>query len=176
MPLGPWANAICHLDAWAVGEEEGKSYLEQHTVNDQARLMNPIFLTGDPEWEDCTVEVGVRPLSLDDMAGVVFRYHTNRHYYLFALTGGNRARLAVRLPLEDSFRVAKWRELGEAAFPYDTNGYHRLRVENQGAKILAYVDDRLILSAEDDELLRGKAGVTANIPARFQDFRVQRRR
>ena len=63
----------------------------------------------------------MRPLSLDDMAGVVFRYHTNRHYYLFALTGGNRARLAVRLPLEDTFRVAKWRELGEAAFPYDTD-------------------------------------------------------
>ena len=69
--------------------------------------------------------------------------------------------------------MAKWRELGESAFPYDTTAYHRLRVENQGAKILAYIDDRLILSAEDDELLRGKAGVTANIPARFQDFRVQ---
>src|SRR3954468_9699527 len=107
------------------------------------------------------------------MAGVVFRYHTNRHSYLFALTGGNRARLAVRLPLEGSFRVAKWRELGEAAFPYDTAGYHRLRVENRGAKIVAYVDDRLILSAEDDELPRGKAGVTANIPARFRDFRVR---
>lgn len=87
VPLGAWANAICHLDAWAVGEEEGKSYLEQHTANDQARLMNPIFLTGDPEWEDCTIEVAVRPLSLDDVAGVVFRYHTNRHYHLFALTG-----------------------------------------------------------------------------------------
>src|SRR5215475_11523113 len=31
VPLGPWANAICHVDAWAVGEEDGKSYLEQHT-------------------------------------------------------------------------------------------------------------------------------------------------
>ena len=51
VPLGPWANAICHLDAWAVGEEDGRSYLEQHTVNDQARLMNPTFLTGDPEWD-----------------------------------------------------------------------------------------------------------------------------
>ena len=120
MPLGPWANAICHLDAWAAGEEEGKPYLEQHTVNDQARLLNPMFLTGEPEWEDYTVEVSVRPLSLDDMAGVVFRYHTNRHHYLFALTGGNRARLALRLPLEDKFRVAKWHELGETAFPYDT--------------------------------------------------------
>ena len=60
--------------------------------------MNPLFITGDPEWEDYTVEVQVRPLSLDDMAGVVFRYHTNRHYYLFALTDGKTARLAVRLP------------------------------------------------------------------------------
>lgn len=51
VPLGPWANAICHLDAWAVGDEEGKPYLEQHTVNDLAGLMSPLFVTGDPEWE-----------------------------------------------------------------------------------------------------------------------------
>ena len=132
VPLGPWANAICHLDAWAVGDEEGTPYLEQHTVNAQAALMNPLFITGDPEWGDYTVEVEVRPLSLDDMAGVVFRYHTNRHYYLFALTGGKTARLAVRLPLEKTFRVAEWRELGSVAFPYDTTHYYRLTVENAG--------------------------------------------
>jgi hypothetical protein len=172
VPLGPWANAICHLDAWAVGEEEGKTYLEQHTVNDQPRLMNPIFLTGDPEWTNYTVEVSVRPLSLDDMAGVVFRYHTNRHYYLFALTGGNRARLALRLPLETTFRVADWRELGSAEFTYDTTRYYRLRVENERSKIRAFIDDMLILTAADADLIQGKAGVTANIPARFQDFRV----
>jgi rhamnogalacturonan endolyase len=172
VPLGPWANAICHLDAWAVGEEDGRAYLEQHTVNDQSRLMNPIFLTGDPEWADYTVEVGVRPLSLDDMAGVVFRYHTNRHYYLFALTGGNRARLAVRLPLEQVFRVADWRELGTAEFAYDSTRYYHLRVENEGSKIRASIDGKLILTADDGELLRGKAGVTANVPARFQDFHV----
>jgi len=172
VPLGPWASAICHLDAWAAGEEDGKPYLEQHTVNDQSRLMNPIFLTGDPAWEGYTVEIGVRPLSLDDMAGLVFRYHTNRHYYLFALTGGNRARLALRLPLETTFRVADWRELGSALFPYDTTRYYRLRVENEGSKIRAFIDDTLILTADDGELIQGKAGLTANIPARFRDFRV----
>jgi rhamnogalacturonan endolyase len=172
VPLGPWANAICHLDAWAVGEEDGHAYLEQHTVNDQSRLMNPIVLTGDPEWADYAVEASVRPLSLDDMAGVVFRYHTNRHYYMFALTGGKRVRLAVRLPLEQVFRVANWRELGAAEFPYDTSRYYRLRVENEGSKIRAFLDGKLILAADDDELVRGKAGLTANVPARFRDFRV----
>jgi hypothetical protein len=172
VPLGPWANAICHLDAWAVGEEDGRSYLEQHTVNDQSRLMNPIFLTGDSEWGDYAVEVAVRPLSLEDMAGIVFRYHTNRHYYLFALTGGNRARLALRLPLEQEFRIANWRELGTLEFPYDTARYYRLRVENEGSKIRAFIDGNLILTADDGELVRGTAGVTANVPARFQDFHV----
>src|SRR6267143_326232 len=29
VPLGPWANAICQLDAWVVGDEDGKPYLDQ---------------------------------------------------------------------------------------------------------------------------------------------------
>lgn len=28
VPLGPWANAICYLDCWAVGREGDASYLE----------------------------------------------------------------------------------------------------------------------------------------------------
>jgi hypothetical protein len=172
VPLEPWANAICHLDAWAIGDEDGKPYLEQHSVNDQAELMSPLFITGDPEWRDYSVEVKVRPLSRDEMAGIVFRYHTNRHYYLFALDAGGKARLAVRLPLEKKFREAQWRELGHISFPYDTERYYRLVVENLGPVIKAYIDGKLVLTASDDELLGGKVGVSANIPARFQDFRV----
>ena len=58
--------------------------------------------------------------------GLAFRYATNRHYYLFALTGGKEARLAVRMPLEKTFRMADWRELGRAPFTYDTRSYHQL--------------------------------------------------
>ncbi len=172
VPLGPWSNAICHLDAWIAGDEDGRPYLEQHTVHPLPQLSSPVFLTGDAEWSDYTVEARVGPLSLADTAGVVFRYRTNRHYYLFALTGGNRARLAVRLPLEKTFRVAEWRELAAAAFPYDTSRYYVLRVENDGPRIRASIDGRVILEAADGELLKGKTGLTANIPARFQDFRV----
>ncbi len=171
-PTGPWANAICHNDSWVAGDEDGVPYLEQHLINPDARIMNPIFLTGDAEWSDYTVEVKVKPLSTDDMAGAVFRYRTNRHYYLFALTGGTAARLAVRLPLEKTFRVAEWRELASGEFAYDTKRYYALRVENAGRRIRAYIDGKLLLTSEDGELLKGKAGITANIPARFQDFRV----
>lgn len=172
VPLGPWANAICHLDAWVAGDEEGNPYLEQHLVNEQAAQMNPILVAGDPEWSDYTVEAQVKPLSLSEMAGIVFRYHTNRHYYLFALMGGNFVRLAVRLPLEKKLRVAEWRELGRAHIAYDSKKYYALKIEHVGANIKAFVDGQMLIQATDEELTKGKAGITANIPARFQEFRV----
>jgi hypothetical protein len=171
--LAPWENPINHEDAWAASDEDGRPYLEMHAVNESRRRQyNPLLVTGDPEWFDYTVEADVRPLSAQDMAGLVFRYRHNRHFCLFALTGGNRAVLRVRLPLEKTFRVAEWRDLGSAEFAYDAKRFLRLKVENSGAKIRAYIDGRLVIEAEDNELPKGKAGLAANMPARFRDFRV----
>jgi rhamnogalacturonan endolyase len=172
VPLEKWENALCHLDAWVVGEEDGVSYLEQILKYNLAKQASPLFITGDAEWNDYTVEVKVKPLLTAGMAGVVFRYRTNRHYYLFSLSGGNRARLAVRLPLEKTLRVAEWRELGAAEFAYDTHRYYSLKVENNGPRIRAYVDGKLLIETQDSELLTGKAGVSAHVPSRFQNFSV----
>ena len=174
VPLGPWANAICHLDAWVAGDENGKPYLEQHLhpATTPSQFTVPIFITGDPEWHDYTVEASVRPLSTDSFAGLIFRYHTNRHYYLFSVTGGSRARIAVRLPLEKQMRVPEWRELASAPFAYDTRRYLALKVENDGPRIRAFIDGKLVLEAADTELTRGKTGIAAEIPARYRDFRV----
>jgi len=172
VPLGPWENAICHQDAWIVSDENGKPYLEQQLDKTSNMFTAALFITGDREWSDYTVEVKVRPLSLDDVAGVVFRYHTNHHYYSFTLSGGNTARIALRLPLEKAFHEDQWRELGRAEFRYDVKRYYTLKVENEAARIRAYIDGKLVLQAEDGEIVKGKTGLTARIPARFQDFRV----
>jgi hypothetical protein len=172
VPLGVWENAICHDDVWTGGDEDGVTYVEQHTVNNLARITNPLLITGDPEWSDYTLEVKVRPLSFADMAGIAFRYRTNRHYYLFALTGGKRAVLRLRLPFEKKTRVAEWKDLGAADFTYDVKRWYTLKVENEGPKIRAYVDGKLLIEASDNEILKGKIGVTSNIPARFTAVRV----
>ncbi len=172
VPIDPWENAICHDDVWAGGDEDGTAYIEQHTINSLWRQTNPIVVTGDPEWFDYSFEAKVRPLSLSEMAGIVFRYRTNRHYYLFALTGGDRAVLRLRLPLEQRFRVADWRDLGSAPFAYDTKRYYTLKVENEGARIRAFIDGRLVLEASDSGILKGRIGLTSNIPARFTAVRV----
>src|SRR5262245_1189276 len=84
----PWRNPIVHLDSWVASDEDSKPYIEQHQVNDSPGRTTPLFVTGDEEWGDYTVSASVKPLALNELAGVVFRYHTSRHYYLFALRGG----------------------------------------------------------------------------------------
>jgi hypothetical protein len=118
------------------------------------------------------VSAKVRPLSLTESAGIVFRYHTNRHYYVFSISGGGKARLALKLPIEQKIRVVDWKELGSADVSYDVRQYHELKVENDGPKIRAYFDGRLVIEASDGDILSGRAGLTANIPARFTDFVV----
>jgi len=150
----------------------GRPYLEQHLVYELPKLASPLFVTGDPEWSDLSVEALVRPLQLGERAGIVFRYRTNRQFHSFTLTGGTTARLAERLPLETAYRVAGERERASIPFAYDSKRYYRLKVEDRGGRIRAYIDDRLVLEVPDTEQARGKAGVLASVPARFQDFRV----
>ncbi|MGH9674765.1 MAG: hypothetical protein ACRD44_16425, partial [Bryobacteraceae bacterium] len=168
----PWRNPIVHLDSWAASDEDGKPYLEQHLVNDMPGRTTPLFVTGDEEWSDYAVEVSVKPLSLAELAGVVFRYRTSRHYYLFALRGGSEAVLLVRQPIEKELRKAEWKTIATAPHRYDTRQYLRLRVENTGPRIRALIDGRAVLEAADGEILKGETGVMANVPARFQDFAV----
>jgi hypothetical protein len=168
----PWRNPIVHLDSWAASDEDGKAYLEQHLVNTDTGRTTPLFVTGDEEWSDYTVEASVKPLSLGDLAGLAFRYHTSRHYYAFALRGGTEAVLLVRQPIEKVFRQAEWRQVASAPFSYDVKRYYKLRVENSGPSIRASIDGRQVMAVSDGEILKGQAGVMANIPARFQEFAV----
>ncbi len=170
--IRPWFNPITHDDSWIVSDEGGRAYVEQHAINAKAVEYNPLLIVGDELWRDTTVEVKVKPLSFDHFCGVVFRYRTNRHYYLFGLYEGKTARLVIRQPYDKAFRTADWRELKRVDFPYDVKHYYALRVENDGPRVRAYIDGRLVLETSDRELTQGKAGIAANAPARFMEFAV----
>jgi rhamnogalacturonan endolyase len=172
VPTHPWRNPIVHLDSWAAGDEAGRPYLEQHIVNSEPHRVTPLFVTGDPEWRDYRVQVDVRPLSLEQEAGLVFRYRTSRHFYRLALENGSQLRLAARLPFDQEFRKAAWRDIASAPFPYDTKTWYRLEARADGDRLRASVDGRELLDVRDSELRTGLAGLTANMPARFRSFRV----
>ena len=173
VPTQPWANAICHLDPWVAGDEDGVPYLEQHSIADLPDFTVPMFVTGDHEWADYTVEAKMKPLSPLHFAGLVFRYQTNKYHYLFALAGGKEARLVVRRPLDKAYREGEWRNIATKPFAYELNKkYYTLKVENQGPRIRAYVDGKLVIEATDEEIKGGKIGLAASSPARYQAVKV----
>jgi rhamnogalacturonan endolyase len=172
VPTHPWRNPIVHLDSWAAGDEAGSPYLEQHAVNLEPQRVTPLFVTGDPEWRDYRVQVSVRPLSRQQEAGLVFRYRTSRHYYRLALERGTHLRLAARLPVDQEFRVAAWRELASVPFAYDTKTWYWMDVTAEGERLRASIDGKPLIDLRDRELAAGIAGITANMPARFRSFRV----
>jgi hypothetical protein len=172
VPTRPWANAICHLDPWVAGDEDGVPYLEQHSVADLPDYTIPLFVTGDPAWTDYTVELKMKPLSTQLWAGVAFRYRTNKHHYVFALADGKEARLWVRNPIDKAYRTAITREIARKPFSYDTRKYYQIKIENEGPSIRVSIDGKLVLEAKDSEILGGKVGLNANTPARYQAVRV----
>jgi hypothetical protein len=169
-PLAPWVNAVCHLDPWIAGEEEGRPYLEQHTVAADQDL--PTFLTGDAAWSDYIVEADVRPLAVEGRAGLVFRYRTIKHHYFLVLQDGRRLVLGLRRPFDVAYRRPDVREVGTAPFSYDVRRAYRLRIEGRGGRLRGYVDGRLLIDVADGELSKGRAGLYADTPARFQKFRA----
>lgn len=169
--LLPWRNPIAHNDGWAAGDELGKTYIEQHTVNNDGRFI-PTLVTGDNEWTGYAVEARVRPLSREGRAGIVFRYRTSRHYYSFTFTGDGAVQLALRLPEDRQFRKSEFKVLAAAPFAFETTRYYTMRVENDGPRMRASIDGRLLLEASDSAILKGQAGLTGDRPARFQDFAV----
>jgi len=172
VPLGPWANAIAHMDAWMVSDEDGHPYLEELLDSTSKQWSYPIFLTGEPEWDNYSIEAKVKPLNRVDSAGIAFRYRTNRSYYYFALTGGNKATLRLHLPLETALRQRAWKDLGSVDFNYDTTRYHTLRLEGEGPRIRAFIDGKQVIEAQDSGNLQGKIALVTTGPARFQDVRV----
>jgi rhamnogalacturonan endolyase len=171
IPTHPWRNPLVHLDTWAAGDDAEGPYLEQHTINMDARF-NPLFVTGDPEWRDYIAEVSIQPLSLEQEAGLAVRYRTSRHYYRVALEKGTHLRVSVRLPFDRQFRVSDWRPIAEAPFAYDTKTWYRLAVDVEGDRLRASIDGRPLIEVQDAELPAGIVGLTANMPARFRNFRV----
>src|SRR5262249_1855406 len=101
-----------------------------------------------------------------------FRYRTNRSYYYFSLTGGNKATLQLHLPLETALRQRAWKSLGSSEFNYDTTRYYALRLEGEGSRIRAFIDGKQVIDADDSEILHGKTAIVTTGPARFQDFHV----
>ncbi|MBN1809713.1 MAG: hypothetical protein JW909_11650, partial [Planctomycetes bacterium] len=151
-----WRSAI-----WMVLEEEGHHVLEQTRLS---RHRTPILTCGDGSWEDCEISVRMRPLSVQGEAGIVFRYRDCRSFYVAGFRDGE---------MFIGAREHEEREtLASAPAEYLDSGYFDMKVTAAGSRLRAE-GAGVVLEAEDARYGKGKAGLLAECPVRFTDFRVE---
>jgi len=171
-PFGAWSNGVPDQDAWSAAvESDGKSYMQQQWSH-PPHGVSAVLVAGDSEWTDYTVEALVKPLALDGIAGIAFRYQTNLNYYVLGLTGGTKVQINLQHPITETYQKPNWETIASATFAYDTKKYYLLKVESHGADIRAYIDGIKVLETSNVKLPNGKVGLSADIPARFTDFKV----
>ena len=104
---------------------------------------------GTREWTDYLVETEITPL-LAKRWGLAARVQGRERYYALMLEtrDGGRVSLVRRCHQET--------ELAAQPFSWELDRPYRLRLDVQGHKLRAFVDDRLLFQTEDmDERLRG---------------------
>lgn len=171
---GVWSNGVPDQDAWLVSMEmaDRKPYLMQQWYH-PPHGVSAVLIAGHQEWADYTHQARVRPLSFDGFAGIAFRYQNNLAYYVLALTGGDTVQINVQHLITEKFREPNWETVASAPFKYSTDEYYLLKVENRGSNIRACVNGNQVLEASNAIYPGGKIGLSATIPARFQDVLVE---
>lgn len=166
---GIWFNGVANIDAWSASleSETDEPYMMMMLSHPQHGAYASL-VAGDPEWKDYTVEALVRPLAFDGVCGIGFRYQNNRSYYLFGFTSANTIELQLQDALSKTFRDTDWETVDKTSFPYTTDRYYALKVENEGSTIRCYVDGKKIFQTSAAKLAGGGIALAGNIPARFQ--------
>ena len=175
VPTKPWANAICHLDAWVAGDEDGVPYLEQHSVADL-----PDFTV--PDVRDRRPRVGRLHGRGEDEAAVAAALRR-------AWPSATRPTSTTTCSRWPAARRRGWWCAARSTRPTATASgatiatqavrlraeqevLHAARSRTRARSIRAYVDGKLVIEASDEELKGGKVGLAASTPARYQAVKV----
>jgi hypothetical protein len=140
---------------WGVSTEEGGAY-RQNSASSNAKA-----IVGNLNWLDYTIEARLKMKSFRDSpagAGVVFRYQdVNNHYTFHYYASTRQMRIERRID-----NVTKVLAAVTMSGGLQLGQWYRFRVQVNGPKILAYLDDTLYFSVTDHKLLGGAAGLWAH--------------
>ena len=168
---GHWLDQVCNYTwngtgpTWMITAPDGKHCVECMRVekNNPHRIF-PTLETGSADWRDYRVSVTVRRLSLRGMAGLVFCLNHSIDTLVFSLEDRDRAALTYRHKEELAV-------LSEAAYPQNGDDSYRLEADCDGSRVTCRINGQTVLTAEVPRAVQGgKAGITADCPARFSDF------
>ena len=170
---GRWLDQVCNYTwngtgpTWICTALDGRHYMEcMRLEKNHPHRMFPTLETGDGAWRDYRVSVTLRRLSQRGMAGIVFCLNHSIDTLVFSLEDRDRAVLSYRHKEEVTV-------LAQTVFPHNGDDSYRLSADVDGTHVRCLIDGQVILEAESARAqLGGKAGITADCPARFSDFDV----
>ncbi|MET3909926.1 ADP-ribosylglycohydrolase [Bradyrhizobium sp. S3.3.6] len=95
---------------------------------------------GSRDWKDYSVEADIKPL-IGDQWGLAARVQGRERYYALMFDKGGKIRLARRCHIME--------EIASVPFVWNLDQTYICRLEATGSTLRGYVDDRLVLQAED---------------------------
>jgi hypothetical protein len=121
---------------------------------------------GDGLWTDYSVSADVRPFSGTVDIAVIGRWQDEQNFYIAQLVN-DKAYLTGR-------EGGSFRAIANVPYTSQNGTSYNIRLEFHGTKINMYVDNTLILSAEDGVFLKGKVGLrcASNSQAHFDNVKV----
>lgn len=166
--LGRWVEATTHHSwrasggIWRVSEDEGRRVMEATFATDRSY---PLILTGDRDWRQYTVEVGLRLLSCAGPCGLVAGYRHSRDFFALLAT-------------QDSLRLVRRRhdqltELANMPATFNCESYRRLALDCSETLIRVSIDGEQVGEASGVHFSGGPVGLIANVPARFTELVVR---
>ncbi len=158
-------------DTWT-GSLQNGSYILDHSSNEtpvlRIRTSYREEKTGNLiDQGDCKVDLKVRVENAGHQhsaAGLLFRANRaneDENFYTFVLEAGNNVSFTI---VKDNHMKILW---SQEIAPPKTNEMTSLRVAGMGSRIQLYVNDTLVHTVEQAELLKGDPGVFAMYKGRF---------
>lgn len=163
--LTPWTTTTAWLKTFVSSADHfNPDYTVTFSICHERE--NGVVTTGSSAWDDYTVSSTVT-FSRQDSAGLVARAKGHRQYYGAVLTKG----CAQIYKQKNERRLI----LAKEPFHYQIDETHRLAFKVKGETLELYIDEKLVLHAEDADYACGQAGFVVDSGAILGDgFIVER--
>ena len=153
--------------------KDGESNVLAQTDRNRSEHRFALAVVRDASVEDLRLSVRLKSVEgeVDQTGGIIWRYRNSENYYLLRADVAERKVRLYRVVNGNRIQFAHEKDVKLAP-----NTWHLLKVEHDGDRIKAYLDDEMLFKAKDQTFHKpGKIGLwtQADAVTHFDDLKVE---